>query len=64
LNDVFSFRATKDGKVFVSWRGKQVTTLAGGRAQRFLARTDGASPDEQQLEMARVTGNFTHGNER
>ncbi len=64
MSDVFSYRSTKDGKVFVSWQGRRVTTLAGARAQRFLARTDGAAPDRQQLEMARVTGHFKHGNER
>jgi hypothetical protein len=50
-DDVFSYRSTKDGKVFISWHGRKVTTLAGAR-------------EEQQLEMARVTGHFKHGNER
>jgi hypothetical protein len=63
-DDVFSYRSTKDGKVFISWHGRKVTTLAGARAQRFRARADGASHEEQQLEMARVTGHFKHGNER
>jgi hypothetical protein len=63
-DNVFSYFATKDGKVFISWGGRQVTTLAGVSAQRFLARTDGAAHEEQQLEMARATGHFKHGNER
>ena len=64
MNDLFSFRTTKEGKVFISWRGRQVTTLAGNRAQRFLSRTESASAGKQQLEMARATGHFKHGNER
>ena len=64
MSDVFSFQSSKDGKVFISWHGKPVTTLAGSGAQRFLARTDGATPEQQQLEMARATGHFKHGNER
>ena len=61
---MFSYRSTKDGKVFISWRGQHVTTLAGASAQRFLTRTDGAAHEDQQLEMARATGHFKHGNER
>ena len=62
--DAFAYRTTKDGRVLVSWQGRQVTTLAGGRAERFLARTENASPEDRQLELARVTGNFKRGNER
>jgi hypothetical protein len=60
----FAYRSTKDGKVLISWRGRQVVTLAGGRAQTFLARADGLDGEELQLQLARVTGNFKRGNER
>ena len=62
--DAFSFRALKDGTVRIAFRGKAVTTLAGKAATRFLARVDGAGPDQAQLAMAKVTGNFKRGNER
>ena len=61
---VFSYRTSKDGKVFVLWHGRHVTTLAGGDAARFLRRVENADPREAQLAMAKVTGNFKRGNER
>jgi hypothetical protein len=60
----FSYRASKDGKVFVAWHGKTVTTLKGEAARRFLSRIEAANPHEAQQIMARVTGNFKRGNER
>ena len=64
MNEVFSYTETKNGKVFISWQGKTVTTLAGDGAQRFLARAEGADAEGLQQLMARATGNFKHGNER
>ncbi len=34
--EVFSYRATKDSKVFLYWYGKQVKILKGQAAQEFL----------------------------
>jgi len=59
----FSYRTTADGRVFISWRGRQATTLKGGKADAFLRRIDGLDEEGRQLEMARVTGNFKRGNE-
>ncbi|MBU1050917.1 hypothetical protein KKG90_12950 [Candidatus Bipolaricaulota bacterium] len=63
-SDVYSFQSTKDGKVFIFWKGKTVMTLKGSRASAFLAAVDEASEELAQLEMARITGNFKRGNER
>jgi hypothetical protein len=60
----FSYRATKDGRVRIAWRGRIVTTLAGGHAAAFLGRVRSAPEARVQHEMARATGNFRHGNER
>ncbi len=61
----FAFRITKDGRVLISWYGKQVVTLKGVDARKFQARVERASSEEErQLLMARVTGNFKRGNER
>jgi hypothetical protein len=57
----FAYRSTKDGRVFISRGGKDVTVLAGARASRFLDRVEREDP---QLEMARETGNYKRGNER
>ena len=60
----FDYRATKDGKVFISHEGRDVKTLRGGDALRFLDRVGDAGGDEAQLAMAKATGNFKRGNER
>jgi hypothetical protein len=60
----FSFTQTKSGLVQISFQGKVVTRLAGKSASQFLARTAGMDTRDQQLLMARATGNFKHGNER
>jgi hypothetical protein len=62
--EVFSYRATKDGKVFLFWRQKQIKILKGLTAQEFLEDIGEADAKETQLIMARITGNFKHGNER
>jgi len=62
--EVFTFRASKDGTVFISWHGKQMTTLRGKAAERFLEKIASLEGREAQLVMAKVTGQFKHGNER
>ena len=57
-DDVFSYRALKDGKVFIYWRGKHVTTLADADARKFLRKIDGLDGKAAQLVMAKATGNF------
>lgn len=50
-----------DGAVVIRHHGRRATTLRGSAAGRFLA--DAERGDPQEL-MARVTGNYKHGNER
>lgn len=63
-DEVFTYKATKNGKVFISWHGKQVTILNGKAAQRFRDKIKGCDHKEAQLVMAKATGHFKHGNER
>lgn len=60
----FSYRTSKAGDVFVAHRGRDVTTLRGRAASRFLSRIARMDDAGTQGEMARVTGNFKRGNER
>jgi len=53
----FSYRATKDGRVRIAFRGRPVVTLTGARAERFRAQATGAGEGALQLLMARFTGN-------
>ena len=60
----FSFSASRDGLVQIYYRGKLVTTLRGSKSSRFIARIGAMDTDAAQLEMAKITGHFKHGNER
>ena len=60
----FSYQATRQGMVQISFEGRVVTRLAGRQAQRFLDRIEHKPLRDQQLEMAKATGHFKHGNER
>ncbi|MGF7059533.1 hypothetical protein [Brassicibacter mesophilus] len=62
--EVFSYRVSKDNKVFLFWYGKQVKILKGKESEKFLARITGAEFQESQLIMAKITGNFKRGNEK
>jgi hypothetical protein len=64
LEEVFSYRAVKNGTVFIEWNGKTVTTLSGKAAERFLSRIAGLEGRDAQLVMAKITGNFKRGNEK
>ena len=63
-DDVFAYRETKDNIVHISWYGKRVMTLKGPQARKFLAKVADLDGKEAQLVMAKITGNFKHGNER
>lgn len=60
----FSYRVSKDNKVFIYWYEKQVMILKGKDSEKFLARIENADSKEVQLIMAKITGNFKHGNEK
>jgi hypothetical protein len=60
----FSYRITKDNKVFIAWQGKQVMILTGKKAQRFMEAINALDHKQAQLALAKLTGNFKRGNER
>lgn len=64
LKELFSYRKSKDNKVFIFWQEKQIMIRKGKASEKFLARVEHADSMEAQLIMAKVTGNFKHGNER
>ncbi|KRF13932.1 hypothetical protein ASG90_14060 [Nocardioides sp. Soil797] len=57
----FDYTLRKDGTVVITHHGQVATLLRGRRATDFL--DDVENGDDQEL-MARVTGNYRHGNER
>jgi hypothetical protein len=60
----FSYKVSKDKKVFIYWHGKMVMTLKEKDSNKFLERIENVEHKEAQLIMAKVTGNFKHGNEK
>ncbi len=58
LNTRFEYQSHKGDRVTIYVDNRPVTNLKGTEAVRFLSKVDGATRDEQQLAMAKVTGNF------
>lgn len=60
----FTWRRRKNGDVQVLHHGALATTLRGDAALEFMAEAEGGTEADAQQLMARVTGNYKHGNER
>lgn len=63
-DEPFAYRASGDGKVFISWQGRTVMTLRDREASRLLDRLSRLDSRGVQLALAKITGNFKRGNER
>ncbi len=59
----FRYFITKSQKVLIHWQNKLIKTLSLKESIKFIARIEGKSDREVQLELAKITGNFKHGNE-
>jgi hypothetical protein len=57
----FTYRVRKSGDIEMLHHGRPAGVLRGAAAARFLV--DVENDDPQEL-MARLTGNYKHGNER
>jgi hypothetical protein len=63
----FSYKITKNGKVFVYWHGthgRREIVLRGARAAKLVNELPTMNPEEKQLALAKAAGNFKRGNER
>ena len=59
--DGFTYRLRKNGDVELLHHGRPAGVLRGAAAARFLVDVEQSDPQEL---MARLTGNYRHGNER
>jgi len=59
----FTFEIRKSGDVVIRHFGRLATVLRGKQAQRFVSEFEAGDVD-LQARMARLTGNYKHGNER
>lgn len=60
----FTYRVRKNGEVEIFHHGRLASTLRGSDADDFKQETQDETSAEAQQLMARVTGNYKHGNER
>jgi hypothetical protein len=60
----FSYRRRKNGDVEVMHHGRLAATLRGRDALDFIDELEQGDAAQAQQLMARVTGNYKHGNER
>lgn len=60
----FSFSHNKSGGVTIHHHGKLAANLKGRTAEKFLTSTESTTEQALQLKIAKLTGNYKHGNER
>ena len=60
----FTWRQRKNGDVEILHRGRLASTLRGNDAADFLSEANSSALIDLQPLMARITGNYKHGNER
>lgn len=60
----FTYKVRSSGNIEVFHRGRKATTLRGPVAAEFLEDAEAMSDEGLQQAMARLTGNYKHGNER
>lgn len=60
----FRYERRSSGEVVIFHRSTVATVLRGPKAPAFLDEVAGATSDEAQELMARLTGNYKRGNER
>jgi len=60
----FRFAENKMGDMDIWHHGKLVTHFRANRAQKVLMQLEAKSFSQQQLLLARLTGNYKRGNER
>lgn len=60
----FTYTVRKDGSVDISHQSRSVMVVTGVDAARLARKLAGASAEEVQMALAKITGNFKRGNER
>jgi len=60
----FSYKITKANKTFIYFENKRIMILNEKQTENFLSKIKGKEDFQIQLVLAKITGNFKHGNER
>ena len=59
----FSYKKCKENKALIFWKNKIIKTIYGKQCEKLEKLTEKDNDYEVQLYLARITGNFKHGNE-
>ena len=60
----FSYKLIKDNKAQISYKGKMIIVITGKEYNKLLRVIALDNIYELQLFLAKITGNFKHGNEK
>ena len=60
----FSYKITKANKTFIYFENKSIKILNEKETKNFISKINGKDDFQIQLVLAKITGNFKHGNER
>lgn len=60
----FSYQIGKEGKVLIYYYNKQIKVISGKKSKSLLEKLEWSNEDEEQMILAKITGNFKRGNER
>jgi hypothetical protein len=60
----FTYKLQKDNKAEIRYRGKPVSVIVGKDYNKLIRVIEMDNIFELQLFLAKITGNFAHGNER
>ncbi len=60
----FDYFISKDMKLHISFKGKNIMILKDAKAEAAISKIQQPSDFDVQLILAKLTGNFKHGNER
>jgi len=60
----FDYQVMKNKKIRIFWENREIMILNEKDSTKLLRKIEGKAEFEVQLALAKVTGNFKHGNER
>ena len=60
----FAYESNKSGSVRIFYNNKPVTVLKGQTATKSIHKMLSLDEGDRQIQMAKATGHFKHGNEK
>ena len=60
----FSYKITNSEKIIICYNNKQIMIVKDNEAVKLQSKVFNKSEKQVQLILAKITGNFKHGNER